>query len=474
MSYMGSAARPGGWLGGWSGAGPVRLVLALIAVVLVLGLLFGCGAEEPASPAMEVASSGSGSATPASSSAQASAPAGSPEAYLVVSDTHEEQLYVVAMPAGEIVATFDHVMLAAHTSAIVLLDGRLLFVDAHDDVLRVLDLAAEGGPALTASAPIAPGQAWSAVDAEFRYYAGSSRTETEAIVDVVDLASMETHQIRMPVSESGETHVALGGTPLSAFVWAAGVLYSYPVDAIMSGTASEPVATLETGPGAHSQVLDSHEGVLWTSLPDELLGVRIVGNAFGETLSIPWNVGGREGGRVGRMRLSSDGHYIYGTLAASVPAEGWVERENDIHVADLQGLTAKRMPLHRGISGRAGLSESYAFFYSVHPDGDEAILFDVDDSSATFQQIVARIPLPSLASGPVPGESASGRNVRGGSITPDGRWAFVSHGGEGKISVIDTAERVITSEVTPPTPLAGGGYLIAWQPGAPLVDLLGR
>ncbi|MEX2374783.1 MAG: hypothetical protein WD942_04245 [Dehalococcoidia bacterium] len=451
---------------------------ARLAMMVAFGafmlLLSACGAGE-GSP--ESSSSDPGSTTSQSSTASApeSVPtSGAPEAYLIVSDLPEEHLYVIAMPSGEIIETFDHVELVAHTGVITLPDGRVLFADGHDDVLRVLDLQAEGGPALVASAPLASGQAWSAVDPAFRYYAGSSRTETEAIVDVVDLETMEAAQLRLPVTESGETHVALGGTPLSAFVWAAGTLYAYPVEAIMAGTATDPTATFETGPGAHSQVLSLEDDILWTSLPDELLGVRIEGNTFGETLTIPWNVDGREGGRVGRMRLSYDGRHIYGALAASVPAEGWVNRENDVHVADLGGLLAKRMPLHLGITGRAAIAEPYAFFYSIHPEGDEAILVDTDDSSATFQQIVARIPLTPLASGPVVGESASGTNLRGGTITPDGRWAFVSNGGEGTISVISTAERAVISTITLPTPLAGGGLLVAWNPGAPLVDLLGR
>jgi hypothetical protein len=450
--------------------GASRFRLAPLAVVGVFALLLAaCGADD--SPAQA-----SGSAAGAGAAAVPAAPesaAGAPEAYLVVSDVPEEHLYVFAMPSGDLIATFDHIELTAHTGAIVLPDGRLLFADGHDDVLRVLDLLAEGGPALVGSAPISAGQAWSAVDPDLRYYAGSTRTETEAIIDIVDLETLEAAQLRIEISESGETHIALGGEPLSAFVWAAGVLYSYPVADIFAG-ATEPVAVLETGPGAHSQVFDASRGVLFTSLPGELHGVRIEGNAFGETLSIPWNVDGREGGRVGRMRLSYDGRYMYGSLAAAVPAEGWTDRVNDIHVADLQAGAAKRMELARGIVGRSGLSERYTFFYSIHPDGDEAILFDVREGSPTFQQVAARISLEPLANGPVPGESASGKNLRGGSITPDGRWAFVSHGGEGRISVIDTEQRQVTASLSVPTALAGGGFLVAWQPGTPLVDLLGR
>lgn len=463
---------------GVGGGRSLARLLPLLFLVMVGWFLVACSSEsdessdETATPAgaeTVVASTGATASATAEASSSAAV-----EAYLIASDAAEEHLYVFAMPAGELVATFDHVELAAHTGALVLPDGRVLFMDDHDSVLRVLDLNAASGPALVASAALEPGQAWSAVDPDLRYYAGSSRTETEAMVDIVDLTSMAVGQLRFPVTGEGETHVALGGEPLSALVWSGGSLYSYPVDAIMAGTATEPVSTIETGPGAHSQAFDPARGILWTSLPEELHGVRIEGNTFGEELSLPWASDGLEGGRVGRLRLSYDGNYLYGTLAATVPPEGWVDRQNDFYAADLERMEVKRMSLHPGISGRWGLSVPYAFAYSIHPEGDEAILIDVDSASSDYLQEALRVDLPPLASGPVAGEAATGKNARGGVITPDGRWAFVSNGGEGTISVIDTSTGTVTATLSTPTALAGGGYLVAWQPDAPLIDLIAR
>jgi YVTN family beta-propeller protein len=58
-------------------------------------------------------------------------------------------------------------------------------------------------------------------------------------------------------------------------------------------------------------------------------------------------------------------------------------------------------------------------------------------------------------------------------VTPDGRYAFATHGGDGKISVIDTATLSVT-QVVVPTALSGGGYIIAVQPDARVVDLIAR
>lgn len=452
------------------------LVLALLTLLMAVGV--GCSASDgstgTSAPTPAATEAGYAPASATSAPGQASIDATNAEAYLVVADPAEEALYVVAMPAGEIVATFDHVELTAHAGAVPLPDGRLLFADAHDDVLRILDLAAEGGPALVGRAPLSPGQAWSAVDPSFRYYAGASRTDTEAVVDLVDLDTLEVSQLRLPVTEDGETHIALGGDPLSAFVWTGGALHAFAVADIVAGTAAEPSSSVETGPGAHSQVFDQAAGVIYTSLPEALRGVRISGNALTESFDLPWDADGLAGGRVGRLRLSADGRYTYGALAATVPPEGWATRENHVHIADLQDGTVRRLPLASGIVGRGGLSERFALFYSIHPGGDEAILLDVDAGSPTFQQVTARIPLTSLTNGPRPGETSAGTNARGGTITPDGRWAFVSAGGDGLVEVIDTEAARVTGSITFPTALAGGGYLVAWQPGATLNDLIAR
>ena len=55
-------------------------------------------------------------------------------------------------------------------------------------------------------------------------------------------------------------------------------------------------------------------------------------------------------------------------------------------------------------------------------------------------------------------------------LSPDGgRLAFVSHGGDGKVSVIDTEKRAVVSQITLP-PLKGGGYLLALQKDARVFD----
>jgi YVTN family beta-propeller protein len=73
----------------------------------------------------------------------------------------------------------------------------------------------------------------------------------------------------------------------------------------------------------------------------------------------------------------------------------------------------------------------------------------------------------------VSGVPAAGREARFVAVTPDGRYAFVTHGGDGKISVIDTA-RLSVTQVSVPTALRGGGYITAVEKGAEPIDLVAR
>ncbi|GMU39955.1 MAG: hypothetical protein AMXMBFR23_08210 [Chloroflexota bacterium] len=448
-----------------------RRALLGIAALTALALGAACSSDGDTTAA-DAAATAAVTVAAAADTATAATPAPAPEGYLVVADPAEERLYVYGLPGGDLLTDMDHVVLSAHTGTLVLPDGRFLYIDDHEHQLRVLDLKAEGGPRDAGSAAIPGDQAWSAVDPEGRYYAGSRRDDAKATISVIDLATMQRADIEIDAAGlNGEPHVALGGSPATVYAYIGGTLSSYFVADVMAGNTT-PANTLEIGGGAHSQVLA--RGTLYTSLPERLDAVKVNGVRFGERSEIPWNVDDREGGRNGRMRLSYDGGYIYGAVAASVPAEEWANRVNDVHIADLATGEAKRFELAPGIVGRFSLSQPYALFYNIHPDGDAAYLLDVKPGSATFQEIVARIPLEALTDGPKAGESASGKNARGGTITPDGRWAFVSHGGDGRISIIDTATKAVVGSIETPTALRGGGYLASWTPGTPLMDAFGR
>ena len=72
------------------------------------------------------------------------------------------------------------------------------------------------------------------------------------------------------------------------------------------------------------------------------------------------------------------------------------------------------------------------------------------------------------------GKPTAGTEGRHSAITPDGRIAFTTQGGEGRVHVIDTGAKAIVRTIETPSPLKGGGYIVAVQPGVVPADLSGR
>jgi YVTN family beta-propeller protein len=140
---------------------------------------------------------------------------------------------------------------------------------------------------------------------------------------------------------------------------------------------------------------------------------------------------------------------------------------------NLKTLEAHRFRLGNGIVPRFALSQAFAIFVMVHPYGDELHLLDVRPQSKTYLKRTGIVDLEPLSNGPIAGQPTAGREARFVGVTPDGRYAFATHGGDGKISVIDTATLSVT-QIGVPTALTGGGYITAVQPGARVVDLITR
>jgi hypothetical protein len=167
-----------------------------------------------------------------------------------------------------------------------------------------------------------------------------------------------------------ELGVALGGNPLTAYVRVTGEVQTYLVADVVAGTAAEPLDVMPVGFGGRGEAFVHDQGPLVTSTREameilEVDGPRIVGHR-----EIAWDADGREGGRNGRMRLTSDATRIYGAVAAPVAAEEWVSRVNDGHSANLADGSSRRVELANGIISRFAISAPYALFVQVHPDSD--------------------------------------------------------------------------------------------------------
>ena len=408
--------------------------------------------------------------------------------HLIAADTSAEKVYIYRLPELELTGQFDDVKLGAHAGALALPDGRVLFVDDKSMEFVVMQVGPVGAPTVKRASIPTPTPfgrvAWGGADPSLRYFAVSSDDPDAAnqTVTLLDLETMQVGQLQIELKRNRnnvyeELHPYLAGSPLTLYVTAGEEIRAFLVADVMSGTA-QPVGVVAIDPDPHGPVVSTELNRLYVTTNNGINVLDLAGNQLQQPRVIPWEAGGVRTTRNARPRLSYDGGYIYGAVVGvrtpALAPEEWADGVAYVHVADLRTETRGLIRLGRGVIGRFQLSEPYALFSNVHPDGDAALLLDVRPTSPTFQQVVARIPLEKLTNGPVAGQSVTGKEARSVAIAPDGAWAFVSHGGDGRISAIDTATRSVVRTIELPTPMKGGGYMVAVQVGSPVIDPFAR
>jgi YVTN family beta-propeller protein len=415
--------------------------------------------------------------------------------WLLVADTVVEVLYVFRIPDMVLTGQLHNVRVGAHMGTIALSDGRIVLVDDRNIQVLVLRINVAGQPAIVGQANIPASvpwnrAAWGIVDPGMRYFAVSSDSDAGGTqtVTFVDLNDYSVAQIQLTLNKNSagayeEVHVYLAGNPLNLFVTAGEEVRAYGVkDLFQSGGASHitnagaPASTLKIPTNSHGPAITHGTQRLYSATADGLAVVDITAAQLSGPRIVKWAGNGITTSQNVRPRPSFDSGFVYGAVIANPApdANGWADSRNFIHAVDLRTETGRMIPLALGVIGRFSLSTPYALFWNIHPFGDNAYLLDIDPSSSTFQQIVAVVPLAKLSNGPVTGQPVAGAEARTGTITADGRWAFVSHGGDGIISVINTATRRVSRTVNVPTPLSAGGYIVAVQPGTPLIDMHAR
>jgi hypothetical protein len=409
-------------------------------------------------------------------------------AYLVVGDSSAAALHVYSTTDFRLLATHDDLQAASHAGVVALADGRVLVPDDRNKQLVVLRFDQNSAPAIERRVPIPiplPNRyAWAAVDPSGSIFAATALDADESVklLTLVDLKTYAAKQFRVDTgSADAELNLALGGKPEPVvFLHMAEKVESYRVADLMNPEAKinglldgtiKPTSTTTVGKGGHS---NSYSAPTSTFTASTLRGFEVAtldsNGALTNHRVLSWEADGRGGGRNARQRLTWDGRHVFGPLNASVPPAQWAEAEVDLHWVDLPSGTTRRLPLARGSVGRGGVSERLAVYANVHPESDHANLIDTNPASPTFRSVVARVPLPKLAQGPVAGQPTPGRESRHSAVTPDGRLAFVTQGGESRIHVIDTGTKVVARTIETPTPLKGGGYILAVQPGVASQD----
>ncbi|MFN8524221.1 MAG: hypothetical protein U0821_14065 [Chloroflexota bacterium] len=408
--------------------------------------------------------------------------------YLIAADPTAERLYFYRLPDLAPLGQLDNLKLGAHAGAFTLPDGGVVFVDDRAVQFVVVRPDASGVPSIAMRAPIPTPTpfgraAWGGLDPSQRYLAVSSDDDGAArqTISVLDTTTGAVSQILLELKANlngqyEEVHAYIGGNPSTLFATVGGEVRGYLLDDVLAGRARSdaPSSAVTITPNSHGPAFSHALGRLYSTTADGLATADVIGGKLYRSRTIPWSSDGPRLGQNFRPRLSYDGSYLYGAVTgptAGLAPTDWAQIQGYFHAVDLRSETSTAIPLGSGIMVRFALSQSYALIPNLAADGDSALLVDVLDGSPSFQQMIGRVPLAKLSDGPVAGEPTRGKQSRAATITPDGRWGFVSHGGDGKISVIDTAERRVASTIDVPSTMAGGGYLYAVQPGSRPADL---
>lgn len=407
--------------------------------------------------------------------------------YLIAADPTAETISAYRTSDLKRTGELSGIKLSSHLGTVQLPDGRLIMVDDAAARVVALRVNSKGKPRIVQSAPINSEKPWNratwgATDADLRYFAFSSdfADSSSQLVTVVDLRTFAIHHIDVPLTanaagEFSEVQVYLAGRPLQLVVTTGGRFTAYPMKKILQDRPAQVSSTAPLGPNNHGPVVSPDGDHVFSTTADGLDGVAIPNANLGSRRSVAYSAN-RNVVQNYRPRLAGDGRTVCGSVTedTGLAASDWVDTRNDLSLIDTKKFTSALVRLPDGIASRVALSKRYAAVSTQHPDGDVLTLVDAAPGSAAYRRIVGTVALDAPTGGPVAGTPASGTQGHFVALNPSGRRAFVSNGGDGTITVVDTDHRRVIRTLDASSPLTGGGYLTVVKPGTALVDLIAR
>lgn len=445
-----------------------RRLRGLALAIAVLGLATLLAAPADAGPKARPASSHS-----------------TKQEYLVVSDPQAEALHVYRASDNKRTGSLDDIAVSTHGGTLPLPDGRLIVVDDANARVAAITINAKGKPRIVDSAAIPgddwEGMAWGTADTRLRYFAFTGEGhDGVSPITVVDLRTFRVHQVEVATGSDGsgntpETQVYLAGKPLQLVYSTAGKFHSVPLSDVLADRSPHVTSTAPVGNGTHGPVVARNGAAVFSTTAQGFFGASITGAtlrsprhvAYSPTRDIPSNF---------RPRLAADERMVWGAVTENpaVTPENWADTRNNVSLIDSVTYKSRLVRLPDGQASRLAMSSAYAAVSTIHPDGDVLTLLDANRDSKTYGRIVGTVAISSPTDGPVAGKPTAGTQSHFVALDPSGKRAYVTNGGDGKITVIDTTTRRVVKTIDAPTPLTGGGYLVVVKPGAPIHDLVAR
>lgn len=375
---------------------------------------------------------------------------------LLVSDHVEGSVHVLTVPDGTETGRLTGRHLSEHAGFLALPGGRAACVDDRRGELLVLDPF--GDELVQAAVPVAVPAEHLACDPSGRWVAvttglGKNAEPWSDLLTVIDLATGAAARIRTRVGEPGVTVLGDDDPLVVLRHREPGALAAHRFADLLGAPPGCPPVTphadLPLPDDGHGDAQDPHSGQVFAATGDGVHRARHEGDALVPEPVIPW----ASPARGWYVRLDPRRRALWSTLRGG-PADPlrWPEWTNQAWRHDLETNRTTLTELGPGLVFRLALARHHTAFTRIHPDGDELILLDADDTAR-------RIPLPAMDGAPRRGGTPwEGVQRRAVAASPGADWVAVTRGGHGQIHVFDARTGSEAARLDLATPLHHGGY----------------
>lgn len=376
---------------------------------------------------------------------------------LFVSDHVEGSVLALTVPDSAVVGRLTGRHLSEHAGFLALPGGRVACVDDRRGELLVLDPYTE--EFVERAVPVAVPAEHLACDPSGRRLAvttglGKNGVPWSDLLTVVDLATGEAARVRTRVGEPGVT-VLGGGDPLVVLRHREpGALAVHRFADLLSAPPGCPPATprqlLPLPDDGHGDAQAPGAEVVFAATGEGVHRARREGDALVAEAAIPWGAPARGW----YLRLDTRRQTLWSTLRGGDPDPlRWPEWTNQAWRHDLGTDRTHRTELGPGLVFRLAFARRHTAFTRIHPDGDELVLLDADDT-------VRRVPLPAMDGAPRRGGTPwEGVQRRAVAASPGSDWIAVTRGGHGEVHLVDAETGHEAARLRLDTALQHGGHM---------------